>query len=414
MYKSLFKNTNFLKIWIAQLSSQLAANLLNFALIIRVFDLSAKTSYANIAVSLLILAFGVPSIIFAVLAGAYVDHLDRKKVLVVTNIVRAVLVLFFLFFETNLIFVYLMVFIISVLSQFFTPAESAALPKLVDKKHFVGANSLFLFTLYSSFILGYSLAGPIISAWGPNSVYWVTSGAFLLAAALSAGLPRMEPKIHGLDFRAINHQVFTTIRQTTNKIWKTPMLLFPIANLTIGQMIIGIIAVVAPGLAIVLFNQSLAQVSVKLIIPAALGMVIGAVAVGQFFRKVHKAKVINFGIVIAVLSLVSIGYVSKLSSLPFYDAIVVSVAFILGFANALVSVSAQTLLQEHSTDEERGKIFGTLNMMMNLAASLPVLLAGITADLISPASVMVISGGLIAVFGIYQFATMKKHLKFDI
>jgi MFS family permease len=414
MYLKLFSNTNFLKIWIAQLASQLAANLLNFALIIRVFELSEKTSYANIAVSLLILAFGVPSIIFAVLAGAYVDHLDRKKVLVVTNIVRAVLVLFFLLFETNLIFVYSMVFVISVLSQFFTPAESAALPKLVSKKQFVAANSLFLFTLYSSFILGYSLAGPIISAWGPNSVYWVTSIAFLLAAVLSAGLPKIRPKEHGLNFRAINHQVFVTIRQTTNKIWKSPMLLFPIANLTIGQMIIGIIAVVAPGLAIVLFNQNLAQVSVKLIVPAALGMVIGAIAVGQFFKKSHKAKVINVGIVIAVVSLLSIGLVEKLKGLPFYDFIVIGIAFVLGFANALVSVSAQTLLQEHSSDEERGKIFGTLNMMMNLAASLPVLLAGVTADLISPASVMVISGVLIAIFGVYQFATFKKHLKYDV
>jgi MFS family permease len=192
------------------------------------------------------------------------------------------------------------------------------------------------------------------------------------------------------------------------------MLSFPIANLTIGQMIIGIIAVVAPGLAIVLFNQSLAQVSVKLIIPAALGMVAGAIAVGQFFKNFHKAKVINVGIVIAVTSLVSIGFVDRLKNFPFYDWIVISIAFVLGLANALVSVSAQTLLQEHSTDEERGKIFGTLNMMMNLAASLPVLLAGVTADLISPASVMVIAGGLVALFGLYQFRTMKKHLRYDI
>ncbi|MCX6806484.1 MAG: arabinose efflux permease, partial [Patescibacteria group bacterium] len=69
MIPNIIKNKNFLQIWLAQLFSQLAANLLNFALIIRVFDLSANTSYANISVSLLILAFGVPSIIFAVLAG---------------------------------------------------------------------------------------------------------------------------------------------------------------------------------------------------------------------------------------------------------------------------------------------------------------------------------------------------------
>ena len=98
----LLTNKNFLKLWTSQLFSQLSANLLNFALIIRVFDLAAGTKYASISVSLLVLAFGVPSIIFALLAGAYVDHLDRKKVLVATNIIRAILVLMLLFFDNNL------------------------------------------------------------------------------------------------------------------------------------------------------------------------------------------------------------------------------------------------------------------------------------------------------------------------
>ncbi len=413
MVVEILKNKDFMKIWLAQLASQLAANLLNFALIIRVFELSANTKFANISVSLLVLAFGVPSIIFAVLAGAYVDHMDRKKVLVITNIIRAVLVLAFLLFESNLVFVYVMVFIISVASQFFTPAESAALPKLVDKKHLVMANSLFLFTLYSSFILGYSLAGPIISAFGANSVYWATSAAFIVAAILSAGLPKLRAVEHGLDFKAINHEVFVTVRQTTNKIWRTPSLSFPIANLTIGQMMIGIIAVVAPGLAVALFNQSLAQVSFKIIVPAALGMIVGAALVGQVFKNAHKAKLILWGISIAVLSLVGIGTVRYLNSLPFYSALVIGLTFTLGLSNALVGVSAQTLLQEHSSDEERGKIFGTLNMMMNLAAALPVLLAGITADLISPASVMTISGALIAIYGVYQFITLRKHQLID-
>jgi len=89
-------------------------------------------------------------------------------------------------------------------------------------------------------------------------------------------------------------------------------------------------------------------------------------------------------------------------------------AFGVGFANAMIGVSAQTLLQIHSTDEERGKIFGTLNMMMNLAATLPVLLAGITADLISPSSVLLIAGSMVAVYGVYQFVTLKKHELVDI
>lgn len=411
MNSSVIRNPQFTKIWLAQITSQIATNLINFALLIRVYDLAQHTPYANIAVSILVLSFGVPSIIFALLAGAYVDHLDRKKVLIVTNVLRAILVLGFLVFNQSIIAIYVIVFLISTLSQFFTPAEAAALPRLVDKKQLLSANSLFLLALYSSFILGYSLAGPLI-AWGSiQLVYWVTAICFVVAAVLSARLPQMKAQKAGLNFAQINHQVFQTMRATTRKIFRSPQLKFPIVNLTIGQMMIGVFAVVAPALAVVLFHQNLANVSVKMIIPAAVGLVVGALLVSQLFKNTKKVLLINIGVLLAVLGLLSFGVITHLENTPVFSWVVVLVSFTLGFSNALVSVSAQTLLQMHSEDEERGKIFGTLNMMMNLGAMLPVLLAGVTADLISPTWVLFIAGLLIALYGVYQFFTLRKHEK---
>ncbi len=412
MYSKLLRNPDFLKIWIAQLTSQLAANLLNFALIIQVYELAANTRFANIAVSLLILAFGIPSIIFAVLAGAYVDHWDRKKVLIVTNIARAILVLGFLLFSTNLIMIYLLVFAVSVFSQFFTPAEGAALPRLVNKSELLSANSLFLFTLYGSFVIGYSMAGPIISLWGSDAVYWVAAASFVLAAVLCVSLPSLRAKLEPKDLKVVSKEVFSTIRQNFAQIIKNPMIMLPIANLTIAQAMLGVIAVLAPAIAILVFNQSLASVSYKIVVPAALGMVIGAVMVGLVFKKVNKEKLINIGISIAAIMLVGLSFVPKLNGLRLYGAIVAMIALIIGISNGLVSVSAQTLLQLNSTDETRGKIFGTLNMMMNIAAIVPVFLAGVTADLVSPLSVLTISGILIGAYGIFQFRVFSKlHLK---
>lgn len=403
MYHSLLKNHNFLKIWIAQITSQLAANLLNFALIIRVYELAQYTQFANIAVSLLILAFGVPSVIFAVLAGAYVDHWDRKKVLVVTNIVRAVLVLSFLVFQDNLLLVYLIVFAVSVFSQFFTPAEGAALPKLVAPKQFVHANTLFLFTLYGSFVVGYSLAGPVIAAWGFDAVYWLTALAFALAAVLCVSLPNLRAKLDDhKSIQQINQEVFKTIHHNVRQIVTTPKLVFPILNLTIGQAMLGVIAVLAPAIAVLVFHQSLANVSVKIVLPAALGMVVGAVLVGQVFKNVDKTRLIDVGIYIAALLLISLGLVPRLQVFWFFEPLVIGIAAALGVANGIVSVSAQTLLQLNSTDEARGKIFGTLNMMMNLAAIIPVVLAGVSADLVNPLVVLATAGLLIGVYGIYQ------------
>lgn len=389
--------------------SGLAANLLNFALVIRIFDLAKGTKVANVAVSLLIMSFAVPSVIFAVLAGAYVDHLDRRKVMYITNFVRAVLVLFFLVFEHSVFVVYILVFVISIFTQFFVPAEGAALPKLVKKADLLTANSLFLFSFYGSFVVGYALAGPVVAQFGAQSVYVITSAAFLLAGILTLTLPALKPESAVFKFREINRQVFGVVRSSTREIFSTPRLIFPILHLTVGQALIGVIAVLAPGLALLLFGKSLAQASILLIVPAAVAMVLGAIAIGMFAKNRSKTALINFGIVLAALGLAALGLANHLQGLAYFSLYVVGISAILGVANALVTVSAQTLLQMNSTDETRGKIFGTLNMMINIAALVPVFLAGVTADLISPLSVLLIVAALLVVYGAVQFG-MSRHL----
>lgn len=400
-YKALFRNFNFLKLWGAQIASQLAANLLNFALIIRVFDLAAGTSYQNISVSLLIAAFGVPSILFAAFAGSVIDHLDRKKVLVATNFVRAVLVLFFLVFETNVIFVYLTIFAISTFTQFFVPAEAAALPALVEKDDLVQANSMFIFTLYASFMVGYSLAGPVVSSFGPNGAYWVTAGAFLFAGLLSLGLPTMRASDKTRPaWKKLLMDVSKQLGQSLRETVRNKNHFFPILQLTIAQATVGVVIVLAPALSQTILGQKLSETSHILVIPAGVGMVIGAVLVGQFMQGVDKYRLIKIGVILGGLMLVSLGLVKKYTTPSDIAIVAAIVIFILGFVNALVSISSQTILQLNTTDDIRGKVFGALNMMVNIAAVVPVLLAGITADLISPTTVLVYAGGIILFYGL--------------
>jgi predicted MFS family arabinose efflux permease len=407
-YRSLLRNWNFDKLWGAQLFSQLAANILNFALIIRVYELAAGTRYANIAVSIFILAFGFPSIFFAVFAGAFIDHLDRKKVLILTNILRAILVLLFFFVEKNLILVYGLIFVISTITQFFVPAEGSALPNLVKKRDLVPANSLFLFTIYGSFIVGYSLAGPIIASWGIESVYVVTSVCFLIAAVLSALLPSLRAvDKRDVPLGVIAAQVNGSLRKNLSSIYHNRKLLFPILQLTIAQGLTNIIIVLAPALSLLLLGRSLATSSQVFILPAGIGMIGGAIIIGQFLRKKNKVRLIEIGLLLAAGSLLGLGLIKQL---PVSNiALTVSIlALCLGFSNALVSVSAQTLLQLNSTEEARGKIFGALNMMVNIAATIPVLLAGVTADLVSPLTVLVAVAALIVLYLILQRRSLNK------
>lgn len=231
----------------------------------------------------------------------------------------------------------------------------------------------------------------------------------MLATLLCLGLPRMQAAVKGLNFAAINHQVATTIGQSTRKILSTPRLLFPIMNLTIIQMMIGVVAVIAPALALVLFGQNLAVVSGQIIVPAAIGMLVGAAVAGYWLKKSDKIITIDVGIIISVIVLIAGFFLPNFKDSSLYNIIIMVGLFLIGFSAAIISVTAQTLLQTNSDDEERGKIFGTLNMMMNIAASIPVLLAGIVADVLSPLSVLAISGVLIGIYGVYQFMTIRKH-----
>src|SRR6266403_5653274 len=124
-----FTQRSFLLLWIGEVFTQVATNLFNFFLIFTVYTLS----HSNTAVSGVVLTFTIPAILFGSIAGAYVDRWDKKKVLIITTSLRAILLIFLAFMLNNLFIVYLFSLLISILSQFFIPAESPMIPLVVKK-----------------------------------------------------------------------------------------------------------------------------------------------------------------------------------------------------------------------------------------------------------------------------------------
>ena len=82
--------------------------------------------------------------------------------------------------------------------------------------------------------------------------------------------------------------------------------------------------------------------------------------------------------------------------------IVAALVFALGMLNAIISTTAQTVLQENSAEEVRGKVFGSLNMFINLASTLPILLTGVLADLLNVSTVVAVMGVGVVAFAIVQ------------
>ena len=416
---SIVHNANFNRLWGAQILSQIAQNLLNFALIIRVFQLAEGTRFANVSVALLILSFGIPSIFFAAAAGVYVDHWNKKYVLVITNVFRAVLVLGYLAFEHNLYMVLLLSFLISTATQFFTPAESASMPSLVSKRQLMKANSLFVFTMYASFIVGYSSSAPVIAVFGSKGPYILTAVMFGLAAASVYMLPSIQvQESKGMPFRRVVRYTFHEILDNWKLILSNHNLSFPILQLTITQSILGVILALAPALSLAILHVPIQDSSHYLVIPAGIGMVLGVIAIDRLVIHITRIRLIAGGLLVAAAALLLLGLSDHLRGpsggpalLAHYQIglLVAPLVFILGFMNAVVSVAAQTILQEHTSESSRGKVFGALGMMINIAATLPILFAGILADLTSVQAVVTALGLFLLGFAGWQYITLYRR-----
>src|SRR5215471_279217 len=127
-FRSVLENRSFVLLWLAQLLSQLVFNAGNYGVIAYVTALTHST----IMVSFAIISFTLPALPFSLLAGAIVDHLNKRFVLWVSNILRAavtgVIVLALLLNPYTPVWLFFLAFALSLITQFFIPAEASAIP----------------------------------------------------------------------------------------------------------------------------------------------------------------------------------------------------------------------------------------------------------------------------------------------
>ncbi len=167
-FSRVLKNRSFLLLWLAQLLSQSVFNAANYGVIAIV----TAITHSTVMVGLAIVSFTLPAVPFSLLAGVYVDYLDKRLVLWVSNALRAsttgLIVVALLWNPHMLIPLYFLTFVISLVTQFFTPAEASAIPLLVSKNDLAPALSLFNITLTIAQALGFLLLGGLITALFPS------------------------------------------------------------------------------------------------------------------------------------------------------------------------------------------------------------------------------------------------------
>src|SRR3954454_15259973 len=127
-FQHVLKNRNFVLLWLAQLISLTILNAANFGIIVLVNEVTHSVVMAGVA----IIAFTLPAVPFSAVAGVIVDRLNKRQVLWVSNMLRMftmlLIVVSLLNDQTNLWPLYVLIFMTSLIGQFFIPAETASIP----------------------------------------------------------------------------------------------------------------------------------------------------------------------------------------------------------------------------------------------------------------------------------------------
>ncbi|KKU83267.1 MAG: Major facilitator superfamily [Microgenomates group bacterium GW2011_GWA2_47_8] len=406
-------NRPFRSLWLGQVFSQLAVATMMFVLALRVYRISGS----NTAVSGLFLTFGIPAVFFGMAAGAVVDHFDKRKVLMFCDMVRALMVLGFLFYPRNLIYIYVIAFVNALITQFYVPAEAPTIPRFIQGPQLVTANSLFSFTYYSSLALGSILAGPILRFFGPHGVFIFISVMFFSAFANAYNLPKEIGKQtvilhrHRLTITHVTGQVVRDVRDGIAYVFRSKVLLDALILLTGTQITLMLLGTLSPGFADRMLEIDIRDVSLITIGPVVLGIIGGALWIGSGRSKRSPSDLIRFGITSAGIALILIALTVKLKSLigftwVFNNWIIIPIEFLLffllGIANSMLDVPANSILQKETAGQMRGRVYGILTSAVGGVGMLPVAVGGILADAVGVGKVIFSLGLLITGYGVYR------------
>jgi MFS family permease len=182
-YVRLALDSSFSALWTGQLISLIGDRVHQVALAFLIL----RTTNSAVAVGAVFLIATLPNLLFGPIAGTLVDRWDHREVMIVSDLLRAGIVLLIpIAAVLNLALVYPLVFLVTTISIFFRPAKGAILPRLVASEDLVAANSALWVSETFADIGGYVLAGLFVALLGSQLplAFWVDSVTYIGSALL--------------------------------------------------------------------------------------------------------------------------------------------------------------------------------------------------------------------------------------
>lgn len=180
------RNRSFRQLWLGQVVSQMGDWFNTIAL----YTIILKLTGSGRDVGLLLVARFLPSFLFGPISGVIADRFSRQRIMIVSDLLRAAVVLGFLFVRRpdQLWIIYVLTVFQLGLSTFFEPAKTAAIPSIVENRELVAANAITSVTWSVMLTLGAAIGGLITGWFGTNVAFILDAATYLLSAVLIANI----------------------------------------------------------------------------------------------------------------------------------------------------------------------------------------------------------------------------------
>jgi predicted MFS family arabinose efflux permease len=399
---------NFALLWWAGLISRSGGWLLTVALPVYVYEETGST----LATGAMFVAQGVPFVLLGPIAGVFADRWDRKRTMVIADLLRAALLLLLLLvrYEESVWLVYVVAFFQAAIGLFFGPAENALLPRLVRQEQLTAANSLNTINDSIPRLAGPPIGGLLLTMLGLSSVALLDSASFLISAAMIGvvSVPSQRQEEQDSDDGA---SVKATAVSAWAGVWRdlAAGLRLIRRNRTVGAIFAGVgVADVGEGivnaLLVVFVAEALGgggQEYGWVLTARGIGGLAGSLAIGYLGARVRPERLLPLGLMGTGLLMVAMW------NLPVMWASLSFMALI-GVAVMAWAIPLQTMLQTNVADEYRGRVFGAYVTTVELLALVGIGLGGAMADVLGILPLLDAGGILYALGGLIALALLPK------
>lgn len=393
-YVRLARDSRFAAFWLGQTISVFGDRVNQMALAALVL---VETESALLS-GLVFVAAMVPNLLLSPIAGTFVDRWNHKWVMVVSDLLRAGLVLLIpLAAAIDLWLVYPIILAITTVSLFFRPARAAVLPRIVREDDLLSANGAMWTGDTLADIAGYPLAAVLVTFLGANLAlaFWLDAATYVVSGVILAGLV-IPPVVRTLAPRVGG--MMSTFTAELRDGWKylrgSPPLFQNTLISTVGQLSLGATLALTPFFALDLLGHPAAvdgvipgQSETLGALEAAIGVgnLVGGFAVGAIGTHLRKGRLVVGGFVLMGIATVALGLSGS-------TALAMVAAMGVGVFNLVWLIPSQTLFGELVPGELMGRVVAIRGSLVFGAMTASAALCSMSAELVPTGVIFALMG----------------------